>query len=66
MRIQLVTKGDGIIFPLKKGKSPDGWKYQQASSSGLLVKLDPVDESAVIISNEVLESFGYVQRVIEF
>lgn len=66
MRVQAVTKGEGIIFPLKKGRSPDGWKYQKAPISGLLVKLDPFDDSAVIISEEVLESFGYVPRVIEF
>jgi hypothetical protein len=59
MKIQDVSEGDGVVLPLKKGTSPDGWGYQKADSSGLLINLEPVDGTAFILSSEVLESFGY-------
>jgi hypothetical protein len=62
MRIQPVIKGEGRILPLRKGNSPEGYKYQEVQDTGLLVTLELIDGVSVILSDDVLASFGYYYR----
>jgi hypothetical protein len=59
MKILAIQEGEGTVLPYKKGSSPDGWGYQKADATGLLINLEPLDGTVVILSQEVLESFGY-------
>ncbi len=62
MKIQPVTKGDGQVLPLRKGNSPEGYKYQRVQDTGLFITLEMFDGVAAVISDEVLASFGYYYR----